>query len=133
MSIQNSLIPTGRPHDPPETVLLIRFLEDESLQVVRSRPVVARAPTGNADLVPATRTEPPLASNEARSDHVFLRIVRANLHAAALHAELGHEARTFRECSYSACRDAVKLVPSLSVEPGMTDAHLDAIFQRALG
>lgn len=130
MSVQGNLSSTAPPHDPREAVLTVRFLEDESLRALRSRPAVGLAPTGNAALVPAA--EPPLASDEAGSDLNFLRIVRANLHAAALHAEMGHEALTFRECSHSACRDAVKLVPSLDVEPGMTDAGLGAIFQRAL-
>lgn len=61
------------------------------------------------------------------------RALRANLHAAARHVARGHEAPTFRDCSSSMCRDAANLLPyPMAVEPGATDAELDAIFQRSI-
>lgn len=122
MSIQISQAVTAQVHDPLETLLIQRFLEEAAL---RTRPAVA-------DLIPAVWSEPPLVGSEAKSDPDFLRAVRANLQAASRHIQLGHRAQSFRDCSHPTCRDAANLVPSLEIEKGATEEELDAIFERAL-
>jgi hypothetical protein len=122
MNAQTSPLPTAPPHDPLETLLVQRFLEEAAL---RTRPAVS-------DLVPAVWSEPPLVGNEAKSDPDFLRAVRANLQAASRHIQLGHRVQSFRDCSHPACRDAANLIPSLEMEKGATEEELDAIFERAL-
>jgi uncharacterized protein (DUF58 family) len=80
----------------------------------------------------AARIDLPLV-NKTVPTPIAPRTLRANLHAAARHVALGHEAPTFRDCSSFMCLDAANLVPSpIAVEPEATDAELDAIFQRAI-
>lgn len=122
MSIQTRQAGTAQVHDPLETLLIQRFLEEAAL---RTRHAVA-------DLIPAIWSEPPLVGSEAKSDPDFLRAVRANLQAASRHIQLGHRVQSFRDCSHPACRDAANLVPSLEIEKGATEEELDAIFERAL-
>lgn len=75
-----------------------------------------------AEVVPRARTQP---------SHLDVEVLRANLHAAARHVALGHEGPSFRECSRPACREAANLIPFLEeIEPGATDAELDAILDR---
>jgi hypothetical protein len=119
MSVQTS---SAQPHDRLETLLIQRFLEEA---ILLTRPAVS-------DLVPAVWSEPPLVSNETKSDPDFLRAVRANLQAASQHIQLGHPAHSFRDCSSPTCRDAANLIPSLEIEKGATEEELDAIFERAL-
>ena len=67
------------------------------------------------------------------SDGLFLTTLRANLHAAARHAALGHVGPSFRECTGPACREAAKLIPELDPDQGAaTDAELDAILDDVL-
>jgi hypothetical protein len=126
MSVQTSPSSTL---DSQETMLILRFLEDA---ILRARPAANGAPSERTDLGSTVWTEPSLGANEARSDPEFLRTVRENLHAASRHVELGHEARSFRECSRPMCRDARNLIPSLEIETAATDDELEAIFERAL-
>jgi len=126
MSVQTSPSSTL---DSQETMLIIRFLEDA---ILRARPAGNGVPSERTDAGPTVWSEPSLGSDAARSDPDFLRTVRENLHAASRHVELGHEARSFRECSRPMCRDARNMIPSLELEPGATDAELDAILERAL-
>lgn len=86
---------------------------------------------------PAARPAPapagPPVEAETQPGLNFKEVVRANLHAAAQHAILGHKARSFRECPHSSCRNASNLVPyPVVVERGVTDADLEEIFQRAV-
>ena len=85
---------------------------------------------------PATRPaqgEPQPATAAPRTGPEFKEVVRANLHAAAQHAMLGHKAPTFRECPHASCRNASNMVPYPVVwEAGVTDADLDEIFQRVV-
>ncbi len=115
--------------DSPEVMLYIRFLEDA---IFRAPLAVDGPPSEQADLVAAVWAQPSLGPAAASSDDDFFLTVRANLNAAGWHAEMGHEALSFRECSSPTCKDARNLIPSL-VEPGATDAELGAIFERALG
>lgn len=62
----------------------------------------------------------------------FFALLRANLHAAALHAAMGHEGPRFRECSRPACVDAGRLIPRLEIGPGATDAELGTILDQVL-
>ncbi|HEX6861676.1 MAG TPA: hypothetical protein VF414_02615 [Thermoanaerobaculia bacterium] len=80
----------------------------------------------------ATRTFP-VPEATASPDDLFLTTVRANLHAAARHAALGHAGPSFRECAGPACREAAKLIPELDPDQGAaTDAELDAILDDVL-
>lgn len=80
---------------------------------------------------PVAEVQPP--ADEIRLDREFIALLRANLQAASQHVALGHKARSFRECSRAACQDAAKLIPQLDeVEPGATDAELEAILDRVL-
>jgi len=64
---------------------------------------------------------------------VFLQTLRANLHASARHAVLGHTAGSFRKCSSAACREAADLIPEIDpVHFATTDAQLDAILGEVL-
>ena len=75
----------------------------------------------------------PVPEVKAESDPLFLSTVRANLHAAARHAALGHASTSFRECRGSACLEAAKLVPELNPSQGAaTEAELDAILDQVL-
>ncbi len=66
-------------------------------------------------------------------DALFLTTLRANLHAAARHAALGHTGPSFRECPGPACREASKLIPELDpTQQAATDAELDAILDDVL-
>ncbi len=77
--------------------------------------------------------EPPPASAEARPGPDFRAIVRANLRAAARHVMRNHPGPSFRECSRPACRNASNLIPYPAVvKPDVTDADLEAIFQRVV-
>lgn|GEM_PF-2206246 len=125
MSIQNNLLSTSDSH---EIMPNIRFLEDAIFRAAR---VVNRTPREQADLAAAAWVKPSPGPVATSSDLVFFRTVRENLNAAAWHAEMGHEAPSFRECSRPMCRDARNLIPSL-VQPGATDAELHAIFDRVL-
>lgn len=90
----------------------------DSLNVLASVPV-------DVDLHPA---RPPVAK---AAD--FFALLRSNLHAAALHAAMGHEGPRFRECPLPACLDAANLIPQLEeVEPGTTDAELGTILDQVL-
>lgn len=62
----------------------------------------------------------------------FFALLRANLHAAALHVAMGHEGPRFRECSRPACVDAGRLIPRLEIGPGATDAELGTILDQVL-
>jgi hypothetical protein len=76
-------------------------------------------------------TEPTGAETQSAPD--FKTVVRANLRAAAQHILRGHTGRSFRECSRPACRNASNLIPyPVVVKPGVTDADLEAIFQRVV-
>lgn len=75
-------------------------------------------------LVPVVQSEP---------DGLFVETLRANLHAAARHAALGHTGLSFRECRGPACMEAAKLIPELDPAQGAaTDAELDAILDDIL-
>jgi len=81
-------------------------------------------PVGRPVPVPAVKAEP---------DGPFLATLRANLHAAARHAALGHVGSSFRECPGPACREAAMLIPELErVQAVATDAELDAILDEVL-
>src|SRR6476646_299090 len=108
MSTQNSLLSTSDSH---EIMLNIRFLEDAIFRAAR---VVNWPPREQADPAAAVWVKPSPGSDAARSDFVFFRTVRENLNAAARHAEMGHEAPSFRECSRPMCRDARNLIPCLA-------------------
>ena len=70
---------------------------------------------------------------QAGHDPLFLATLRANLHAAARHATLGHTGTSFRDCPGPACREAAKLIPELDpLEDAATDAELDAILDDVL-
>ena len=86
-----------------------------------------------AEAVPVPETESPAIEVGAGLADGFVAVLRANLQAASLHAALGHEGPSFRQCSLSACLDATNLIPCLEhVEAGVTDAELNAIFDRLL-
>jgi hypothetical protein len=110
------------PHDPLETLLVQRFLDEAAR---RTRPALT-------DLVTAIWSEPQLLGNEQKSAPDFLRTVRANLQAASRHIQLGHGMQSFRDCSHPTCRDAANLIPGLEIEREATEEELDAIFDRAL-
>lgn len=66
-------------------------------------------------------------------DREFVALLRANLHAAAQHAAMGHEGPSFRGCLRPSCIDAAKLIPQLEeLEPAATDAELDEVLDRVL-
>ena len=70
---------------------------------------------------------------ETGSDSLFLEALRANLHAAARHAALGHKGPSFRECSGPACVEAANMLPELDPTQGAaTDAELEAILDEVL-
>jgi len=127
MILSDQTLPLTTP-DPHEVMLYIRFLEDTIFRVPLA---VDGLPSVPADLAAAVWVKPSLGPDAPSFDSAFFRTVHENLNAAARHAEMGHEAPSFRECSRPMCRDARNLIPSL-VEPGATDAELDAIFDRAL-
>ena len=89
-----------------------------------------------AERNPAARPAPAPAEQPAKAEPLpvnFKEVVRANLHAAAQHAMLGHKAPSFRECKHVSCRNASNLVPyPVVVEAGVTDEDLDEIFQRVV-
>ena len=58
-----------------------------------------------------SRTAP---APETGRDAIFLETLRANLHAAARHAALGHTEASFRECSGPACREAAGMLPEMA-------------------
>lgn len=67
------------------------------------------------------------------SDSLFLETLRANLHAAARHAALGHKESSFRQCSAPACVEAANMLPDLATtHSAATDAELDAAFDKVL-
>lgn len=86
-----------------------------------------------APAVHSAPAESPRISPETGAVLDFKEVVRANLHAAAQHAMLGHKAPSFRECSNLLCRNASNMVPyPVVVEAGVTDADLEEIFQRVV-
>ena len=90
-------------------------------------------PTHAVELIPSLAQATPEALVEGRSDVLFLDTLRANLHAAARHAALGHAGPSFRECRGPACIEAAKLLPDLDhAEGAATDAELDAILDQVL-
>lgn len=67
------------------------------------------------------------------SDSLFLETLRANLHASARHAALGHTGPSFRECSRPACVEAAHLLPELDpAHDAATEAELEAILDEVL-
>jgi hypothetical protein len=110
---------------PTRPSLEASFLDPALLggkQQAERNPVVRPAPA-----------EPPPASAETRPGPDFKDVVRANLHAAAQHAMLGHKAPSFRECPHASCRNASNMVPfPVVLEASVTDADLDEIFQRVV-
>ena len=74
---------------------------------------------------------PPVAKAAKAAN--FFALLWSNLHAAALHAAMGHEGSRFQECPRPACLDAAQLIPPMEeIEPGATDAELAAILDQAL-
>ena len=70
---------------------------------------------------------------QAEHDVLFLATLRANLHAAARHAALGHTGPSFRECTGPACVEAAKLIPELDpMQDAATDDELEAILEDVL-
>ena len=70
---------------------------------------------------------------EARRDVLFLDTLRANVHAAARHAALGHNGQSFRECSSPTCMEAARMLPELNPAQGTaTDAELESILDEVL-
>ena len=66
-------------------------------------------------------------------DREFIALLRANLHAAAQHAAMGHEGPSFRGCTRPSCQDAARLIPQLEeLEQAPTDAELDMVLDRVL-
>ena len=117
MPVPNSLPLVASLHRPLDSALIGSRQEEDRQPVLR--------------LVPAP-AEPP-ARAVSRPGLVFKEVVRANLHAAAQHAILGHKAPSFRECPHASCRNASNLVPyPVVVEAGVTDADLEEIFQRVI-
>ena len=81
-----------------------------------------------AELAPA-----PAPEVAASRDVLFLDALRANLHAAARHAALGHTATSFRECSGPACMEAARMLPEIDPnQAAATDAELEAILDEVL-
>ncbi len=75
----------------------------------------------------------PVPEIEARRDALFLDTLRANVHAAARHAALGHNGTSFRECSSPTCMEAARMLPELdSTQGAPTQAELDAILDQVL-
>lgn len=108
----------GRGHGP----VLAGALFELSPEVVPVPPIVEQPVV-----------EQPVLEARADVEGDFIKILRANLHAAGQHASMGHEGRNFRECQQAACRDAAMMVPPLEgVEVGATDAELDAVLDRVL-
>lgn len=122
MTPQNSSPPLGSSYPSLAPVLMGTLGKVEIEQAAR----LSLAMTLYLLNAAARIDRPPV--NETVPTPIAPRALRANLHAAARHVALGHEAPTFRDCSSFMCRDAANLVPS----PGATDAELDAIFQRAI-
>ena len=89
--------------------------------------------THELELVPSLAQTTPEAVIEGRLHGLFLDTFRANLHAAARHASLGHVATSFRECHGPACIEATNLIPELDPAQGAaTDAELEAILDQVL-
>ena len=99
-----------------------------------ARRVLGLLPVGIALEAELARAQSPLVPEvNARPDSLFLGTIRANLHAAARHAALGHAGSSFRECPGPACREAAKLIPELDPLEGVaTDSELDAILDDVL-
>ncbi len=127
MTPQNSSPPLGGAYPSLTPVLMGTALKVEIEQAARLNIAMTLC-----FLNAAARIDQPLVDKIVPIP-IAPRALRANLHAAARHVALGHEALTFRECSSLMCRDAANLLPyPMAVEPGATDADLDAIFQRAI-
>lgn len=117
MSSAPALVSEAKNYRRLDFLLIGASLEEER------GPVVVQAPAAA-----------PKPSREVRMDlgPQFRAILRLNLRAAAQHVSLGHEAPNFRQCSHACCRDADNLVPYLvPADLGITDAEMDAIFDRA--
>ena len=83
----------------------------------------------------AFEVEPaPAVRPEAKtgSDPLFLDTLRANLHAAAQHAALGHKGSSFRDCCGASCIEAANLIPELEPKQSATDAELDSVLDQVL-
>jgi hypothetical protein len=118
MSIAPSSVSVASPHSF-DSMLIGASLEEEAGPVVN--PALAAAPV-----------EPPPAIPQMDLSAHFRAILRSNLRAAAQHIALGHEGPTFRQCHHGSCRDGSNLVPHLvATDLGITDAELDALFNRA--
>ena len=84
-------------------------------------------------VVPEAEVQAPPPAPPVEIDREFVALLRANLHAAAQHAALGHEGRSFRACARPSCIDAAKLIPQLEeLEAAATDAELDEVLDRVL-
>lgn len=117
MPVPNSLSPVASLHRPLASALIGSRQEEERKPVAQPVPAPVQA-------------EPPVRT-ETRPAVDFTEVVRANLHAAAQHAILGHEGPSFRECSRPSCRNASNLIPyPVVVEASVTDADMMEIFQR---
>jgi hypothetical protein len=111
-------------YDPrPFDVTLIDVTpEDKGERAVLAKTQVAPPPV-------AAKPEP-----EPQSSPNSQAIVRANLRAAAQHAALGHEGRSFRECSHATCQNASNLIPHLvALEQEMTAAEPSPVFDQTPG
>lgn len=103
-------------HRPLDSALIGSRQEEEHGPAARPVPVPAQAK--------------PL---ETCSGIDLSEIVRANLHAAAQHATLGHAGPSFRECSRPSCRNASNLIPyPVELEPVTTEADLEEIFENVV-
>ena len=84
----------------------------------------------SSDVVPEPEVQGP---QPVDIDREFIALLRANLHAAAQHAAMGHEGPSFRACARPSCIDAAKLIPQLEeLEAAATDAELDEVLDRVL-
>ena len=111
----------------PSRPSLLASLLDPTLLIGRQEVESDPAPTRPA---PA---EPPSSSAEVRPSLDFKAVVRANLRAAARHILRNHPGPSFRECLRPSCRNANDLIPYPAVvKPGVTEAELEAIFQRVV-
>lgn len=127
MTPQNSSPPLGRSY-PSLAPMLIGASSKVKIEQAARLSLAMTLYLLNA----AARIDRPLV-DETVPTSIAPRTLRANLHAAARHVALGHEAPTFRDCSSFMCMDAANLLPyPMAVEPRATDAELDAIFQRAI-
>jgi len=63
----------------------------------------------------------------------FFTLLQSNLNAAALHAAMGHEGPRFRDCPWSACLDAVQMIPRLEgLAVDATDAEMNSVLDHVM-